>query len=60
MNENTGFYTDAHRKATNKYRQSRAQITMTISKEQKEQIQQAATKEGKSVTQFIIDKVLNN
>ena len=60
MNENTGFYTDAHRKATNKYRQSRAQITITISKEQKEQITQAATDAGKSVTQYILDKTLNN
>jgi uncharacterized protein (DUF1778 family) len=51
-------YTDAHRKATNKYRQERAQIVVVMTKAQREQIKQAATDNGQSVNQFILDKVL--
>lgn len=51
-------YTDAHRRATAKYRQERAQVMLTMSKGDKERIKQAATDAGQSVNQFILDKVL--
>ena len=51
-------YTDAQHKAINKYRANRATIELNLTKEQKEQIKQAAADAGKSVNQFILEKVL--
>jgi len=51
-------YSEAHRRASLKYRQERAQIVLVLDKAQKEKIKQAATDAGQSVTQFILDKVL--
>lgn len=51
-------YTDAQHKATNKYRQERAQIVLLMTKAEREKIQQAATDTGQSVNKFILDKVL--
>jgi len=51
-------YTDAQHKAINKYRANRATIEINLTREQKEQIKQAATDAGQSVNQFILDKVL--
>lgn len=51
-------YTEAQRRATLKYRQERAQIMVTTTKQNKERITQAAQDAGQSVNQFILDKVL--
>lgn len=51
-------YSETQRKATNKYRQERAQIVLLMEKEQRERIKKAATDAGQSVNQFILDKVL--
>jgi len=51
-------YTDAHRKATQKYMDGRGRIALTMSKEEKEKIIQAASEAGQSVNKYIIDKVL--
>lgn len=51
-------YTEARRRATNKYRQERAQIVLVMAKQEREKIQQAATDAGQSVNKFILDKVL--
>ena len=51
-------YSEAQHKAINKYRAGRATIEINLSKEQKEKIKQAATDNGQSVNQFILDKVL--
>lgn len=53
-----GRYNEAQHKATNKYRQERAQIVVVMTKGQREQIKQAATDAGQSVNQYILDKVL--
>ena len=55
--EKSTYYTDAHRQAVNRYRQARAQVALTMTKEQKEQIQQAATDTGQSVNQYILNKI---
>lgn len=57
MEEKTKFYTDAGRKATNKYRQKGAQITLYMSKEQKDEITQRATEAGQSVNQYVLSKI---
>ena len=51
-------YTDAQHKAINKYRANRATIELNLTKEEKERIKQAAADAGKSVNQFILDKIL--
>ena len=51
-------YTDAQHKAITKYRANRATIEINLTKEQKEKIKQAATSEGLSVNQFILNRVL--
>ena len=51
-------YTEAQHKAITKYRAGRAKIELNLTKEQKEEIKQAATDAGQSVNQFILDKVL--
>ena len=52
-----GRYTEAQRKATNKYRQERAQIVVLMTKGQREQIKQAATDAGMSINQYIINQL---
>ena len=51
-------YTEAQHRATNKYRQERAQVVLVMTKQEREKIQQAATDAGQSVNKFILDKVL--
>ena len=51
-------YTEAHRKAAKKYREQRAQIVVVMEKEQRERVKQAAADAGKSVNQYILDKIL--
>lgn len=50
-------YSDARRRATLKYRQERGQIVLTMTKEEKERIQNAAKDSGQSVNKFILDIV---
>ena len=52
-------YTDAQHKAINKYRTNRATIEINLTKEQKEQVKQAATAAGMSTNQYILSKILN-
>ena len=54
-----GRYSDAQRQATNRYRQKGAQIVLYLTKEQKEQITNAATSAGMSTNQYILSKVLD-
>ena len=56
--EKKSRYTDAQRRATNKYRNSKAKIELILEQEQKERIKQAAADAGKSVNQYILDKIL--
>lgn len=56
--EKKSRYTDAQRRATNKYRNSKAKIELFMEQEQKERIKQAAADAGKSVNQYILDKIL--
>lgn len=56
--EKKSRYTDAQRRATNKYRESMAKIELIITPEEKEKIKQAAADAGKSVTRFLVDKAL--
>ena len=51
-------YDEAHRRASLKYRQDRAQIVVVMEKEQREQIKQNAAAAGLSVNQYILSKVL--
>ena len=51
-------YTEAQHKATNKYRQERAQIVVLMTKTQREEIQRRAQDSGLSVNQYILSKVL--
>lgn len=51
-------YTDAHRRATLKYRRERAQVMLSMTKEEHERLKQAATDAGQSLNKFILDKVL--
>lgn len=51
-------YDEAHRRASLKYRQERAQIVVVMEKDQRERIKQAAADAGKSVNQYILDKIL--
>lgn len=51
-------YTDANRRATLKYRRERAQVMLSMSKEEHERLKQAATDAGQSLNKFILDKVL--
>ena len=53
-------YTDAQKKSIYKYRESKAITQLTSTPEQKEQIKEAATKENKSINQFILDCVFNH
>lgn len=48
-------YTDAQHAATNAYRSARAQITISVTKEEKELIDQNARDAGKSVKQYLVD-----
>ena len=50
-------YTEAQHKATNKYRRSRGQITLTVDKALKDKWQAQADAEGVSLTKWIISKV---
>lgn len=52
-------YDDAHRRATLKYYNERGRISLTVTKEQKEQIIKDAEQAGKSVNKYIIDKLLS-
>lgn len=56
--EKKSRYTDAQRRATNKYRNSKAKIELIMEQEQKERIKQAASDAGKSVNQYILDIIL--
>lgn len=51
-------YSDARRKATQRYMDNHGRIALTMTKEQKEQIQEAAKSAGMSINQYIISKVL--
>ena len=51
-------YDEAHRRASLKYRQERAQIVIVLDKAQKEQIKQDAAEAGQSVNQYILDRIL--
>ena len=53
-------YTDAHRKATQKYMDARGRIALTTTKEEKQRIEAAAKSAGKSVNRFILDIVLKD
>lgn len=53
-------YCDSQRRATLKYRQERAQVMLTMSKEERDKIKAAATDAGQSVNKFILDKVLKS
>ena len=53
-----GKYTESQRKATNKYRQERAQIVVVMSKEEKQTITDRAQESGQSVNKYILNKVL--
>ena len=55
-----GRYSDAQRRATNKYRAEHAKIELIITQEEKERIKQAAADAGQSVTRFILSKVLGD
>lgn len=48
-------YTDANRKATQKYRSQLKQVVLTITPEEKEMIQEKATSRGVSVKKYIVD-----
>lgn len=56
--EKKARYTEAQHKAINKYRANRATIEINLTKEEKERIKQAAADAGKSVNQYILDKIL--
>lgn len=47
-------YTDAQKKASMKYQQDRAQIKITISKEQRDKYQALAKNKGMSMTELIV------
>jgi len=51
-------YDEAHKRATMKYYEGRARIPLTVTKEEKERITQAAAAKGQSVNRFIIEQVL--
>ena len=53
-------YTEAQKKSAKKYLSSLAKYQIRMSEEQKEQIKEAATKENKSINQFILDCVFNH
>lgn len=47
-------YTDAQKKASLKYQQERAQIKITVTKEQREKYQELAAEKGMSMTELIV------
>lgn len=50
-------YSDAQRKATNKWRSSKSQVVLTIDKEVAERWKAEAKAEGKSLTKWILEKI---
>ena len=50
-------YTDAQKKATNEYMKKMHTIRVVVTKEKAEEYKQLAKAEGKSLNQFIIDKI---
>lgn len=52
-------YTDAQHKAINKYRANRATIEINLTREQKEQVKQAAISAGMSINQYILNKIFS-
>ena len=53
-------YTDAQKKATNEYMKKMHTIRVVVTKEKAEEYKQLAKAEGKSLNQFIIDKIEGN
>lgn len=53
-------YDEAHKRATMKYYSERGRISLTVTKEQKQQIEKAAADAGQSVNKFILSKVLGD
>lgn len=53
-------YTPAQAKASKKYLDSLDNYKIRMTKEQKEQIKEAAAKENKSINQFILDCILEH
>lgn len=53
-------YTEAQKKSAKKYLSGLAKYQIRMSEEQKEQIKEAASKENKSINQFILDCIINH
>lgn len=49
--------TEAEKKAKRKYRESKAQLSITIDKELMQLVTEAAAKNGKSKAQYIVDLI---
>ncbi|WP_302626821.1 DUF1778 domain-containing protein [uncultured Eubacterium sp.] len=57
MSKYTG-YSEAHKKAYEKYMNKKVMVTVRMTEEQREMLTQKAAAEGKSVNQYVLDKCL--
>ena len=50
-------YTEANKRATMKYYAEHSRVSLTISKEQRQELEQRATTAGMSINQYIINQL---
>lgn len=51
------LYNDARKRATMNYYANRARVSLTISKEQRQELEERATAAGMSINQYIINQL---
>lgn len=50
-------YDEAHKRATMKYYAGRARVSLTVTKEQRQELERRATDAGQSINQYIINQL---
>jgi predicted DNA binding CopG/RHH family protein len=50
-------YTEANKRATMNYYANRSRVSLTITKEQRQELEQRATTEGMSINQYIVNQL---